>query len=161
MSVETVPTVADLVAICEQVWESYLEPDGRNPFQPCGPMAGTNEMFAAVSITGNWHGHVAVTCSARAARYAAAAFLLMDPDEVGSDDVVDVLGELANIIGGNVKSMLPAGCFVSLPHVVMNGGATRFPSAVQVCELAGTWRGEPMSISLWQISGDRAEAWAA
>ena len=53
-----------------------------------------------------------------AAQRAAAAFLAMDEDEVAEDDVVDVMGELANIVGGNVKSMLPSGCFVSLPHVV-------------------------------------------
>jgi len=162
MSVDTVPTVEDLTEICDQVWASYLDPEGLNPLLPVGPMAGIGEMFAAVSITGSWHGHVVVTCSANAARQAAAAFLVMEPEEVSGDDVADVLGELANIVGGNVKSMLPSGCFVSLPHVVTNPGAsTRFPSAVQICELAGTWLDEPVSISMWQSNGDRAEVRAA
>jgi chemotaxis protein CheX len=160
MSVEIVPTIADLTEICDQVWASYLDPEGLEPLIPVGPLAGVGDMFAAVSITGAWHGHVVFTCSIGAAKYAAAAFLVMEPDEVTTDDVTDVLGELANIVGGNLKSMLPAGCFVSLPHVVTNGGSTRFPSAVQVCELAGTWKDEPISISMWQSSNDRVEVGA-
>ena len=71
------------------------------------------------------------------------------------EDVNDVLGELANIIGGNVKAMLPAGCFLSLPQVVLApASATTYPSAVQVCGLHGTWHGEPVSITVWQSRND-------
>ena len=162
MSVEIAPTVEDLTEICDQVWASYLDPEGLNPLLPVGPVDGGKDMFASVSITGTWAGHVVVTCSEAAARQAAAAFLVMEPAEVSNEDVADVLGELANIVGGNVKSMLPAGCFVSLPHVITNPGAsTRFPSAVQICELAGTWLEEPVSISMWQIQGEVAEVRAA
>ena len=157
MSNDIVPTVADLTEIVDQVWSSYLDPEGVNPLLPVGPVEGAGDMLGSVSITGSWHGHVVVSVSGAAAKHAAAAFLAMTPDEVSDEDVVDVLGELANIVGGNVKSMLPAGCFVSLPHVVTNPGTARFPSAVQVCELAGTWLDEPVSISMWQSTGDRAE----
>jgi chemotaxis protein CheX len=34
------------------------------------------------------------------------------------DDVCDALGELANMIGGNLKSVLPRGVSLSLPSVV-------------------------------------------
>ena len=65
---------------------------------------------------------VVYASSQHAARKAAAAFLAMEPDEVSKEDISDVLGELANIVGGNVKAMLPAGCFLSLPH---GGAGTR------------------------------------
>ncbi|HWH01553.1 MAG TPA: chemotaxis protein CheX [Pilimelia sp.] len=156
------PTAADLSEITEQVWTSYLDPDGEHPLLVAPPVAGPDDVFAAVSISGAWRGHVLVTCSPGAARHAAAAFLAMEPGEVGEDDIADVLGELVNIIGGNVKSMLPTGSFISLPHVTTNAGArTHFPSAVQVCELSGTWRGEHMSFSMWQSEGERAEVRAA
>src|SRR5690349_23131599 len=41
----------------------------------------------------------------RSARRAAAAFLAMEMDEVSTDDVADTLGELVNIVGGNVKAI--------------------------------------------------------
>jgi chemotaxis protein CheX len=74
-----------------------------------------------------------------------------------------VLGELANIVGGNVKSMLPPGCFVSLPHVVLAPGAATavWPGVVRVCRFAGEWLGESVSISIWQATGVQGEDAAA
>ncbi len=151
MSTPTVPTAQDLADIVGQVWSSYLDVEGTDPLIPAEDGSGASDVVASVSITGGWSGHVVVACSMPAARQAAASFLAMEPDEVGDSDVVDVMGELANIVGGNVKSMLPASSLVSLPQVVNASGASvRWPACVQLCELAGTWRDEPVSISMWQ-----------
>jgi chemotaxis protein CheX len=158
-AVELVPTEADLREIADQVWSSYLDPEGINPLLPADPDEAKYEVMSAVSITGSWHGHVVFACTEKAARYAAAAFLAMDEAEVGQEDVADVLGELANVVGGNVKSMLPAGCFISLPHVVMAPGAvTRWPGVARIANLAGEWLGESVTISMWQEQGSRGEA---
>lgn len=158
-AVEIVPTEADLREIAEQVWSSYLDPEGDGPLLPADPETARFEVMASVSITGSWHGHVVFACTETAARNAAGAFLAMDAAEVVDEDMVDVLGELANIVGGNVKSMLPVGCFVSLPHVVMAPGAasSRWPGVVRIANLAGEWRGESVTISMWQETGVRGE----
>ncbi|HEY8532290.1 MAG TPA: chemotaxis protein CheX [Micromonospora sp.] len=159
MSLQYLPTAADLNTIAEQVWASYLDPEGVSPFVPDDTAAAASDVHASVSITGTWHGHVVFACSTVAAKRAAAAFLAMGEDEVSDDDVIDVLGELANIIGGNVKSMLPGGCFVSLPHVVSApADANHWPSAEKICELAGTWMGEPIAISMWHESESEGES---
>jgi chemotaxis protein CheX len=146
------------VEIVDQVFASYLDPEGLNPLIQTDPAQATSDLHAAVSITGSWHGHVVVACSTGAARNSAAAFLAMEPDEVTEGDIVDVLGELANIVGGNVKSMLPPGCFVSLPHVVNAPGETaHWPNAVKVCELVGMWQDEPLAVSMWQSLSDIQE----
>jgi chemotaxis protein CheX len=162
MSVQTAPTIEDLGEIAEQVWSSYLDPEGVNPLLPYEAHADDKvrtdgeSVCASVSITGAWHGHVVVSCSATAARHAAAALLAMEPPEVSQEDVVDALGELANIVGGNVKSTLPSVCLVSLPHVISGAGInSQWPAATQVCELLGLWQDEPVSISVWQSRHDR------
>jgi chemotaxis protein CheX len=159
----TIPTAADLSSIVGQIWASYLDPESKSPVVPAQSPHTTAEIVASVSISGSWHGHVVVSCSAGAARAAAAAFLLVKPDEVAIVDVVDVMGELANIVGGNLKSMLPATSFVSLPQVVSAAGTTvHWPACEQVCEFSGTWQNEPISISMWQKTGDSASAgWPA
>lgn len=161
-AVEIVPTEADLREIADQVWASYLDPEGVGPLLPADPARARFDVMAAVSITGSWHGHVVFACTEKAARNAAGAFLAMDAAEVGEEDLVDVLGELANIVGGNVKSMLPAGCFVSLPHVVMSPSAvTRWPGVDQIASLAGEWLGEPVTISMWRATNDTPEVQGA
>ena len=155
MSTTQVPNETDLSEIVEQVWSSYLDPEGVNPLIRVEDLSPGAEVHSSVSITGSWHGHVVYASSTAAARHAAAAFLAMEVDEVSGEDIADVLGEMANIIGGNVKSMLPPGCFLSLPRVVLApDSATRYPSAVRVSGLAGTWLGEPVSISMWQSKND-------
>jgi chemotaxis protein CheX len=159
MSEQPTPTVDNLREIAEQVWSAYLDPEGVRPLLLGASRESATAVSASVSLTGAWHGHVVVTCSSAAARHAAAAFLAMETDEVSDEDMTDVMGELANIVGGNVKSMLPAATAVSLPHVV-SGASNKFPTTRQVCELAGTWLDEPFSISMWQ-SRELAEVPAA
>ena len=159
MSVETVVTADDLAEMVEQVWVSYLDPEGVSPLVMTGDDKQTTEVHSTVSITGTWHGHLVYACSLQAAKKAAAAFLAMEEDEVGQEDISDVLGELANIVGGNVKAMLPAGCFLSLPTVVLAPEtASYYPAAERITGLYGIWDGEPVSISMWQSVKQEATA---
>ena len=159
MSVETVVTQDDLAEMVEQVWVSYLDPEGISPLVMTGDDKQATEVHSTVSITGTWHGHLVYACSMQAAKKAAAAFLAMEEDEVGQEDISDVLGELANIVGGNVKAMLPAGCFLSLPTVVLAPEtASYYPAAERISGLYGVWDAEPISISMWQSVKQEATA---
>jgi chemotaxis protein CheX len=158
MSVDVVVNENDLAEMVEQVWVSYLDPEGVSPLIPTGDEKQPSEVHSSVSISGSWSGHVVYASSIEAARKAAAAFLAMEAEEVSQEDVSDVLGELANIVGGNVKGMLPAGCFLSLPQVVLAPeSATKYPNAERVTGLYGVWEGEPVSVSMWQSRDGKKE----
>ena len=76
---------------------------------------------------------------------------VMSVDAVSPEDVADVLGELANIVGGNVKAMLPPGASLSLPRVVLAAvSPTGFPGEKRITALYGLWKGEPVAVSMWQ-----------
>ncbi|HET6483530.1 MAG TPA: chemotaxis protein CheX [Actinoplanes sp.] len=155
MSVEVEVNENDLAEMVEQVWESYLDPEGLSPLLLTYDENQSSEVHSSVSISGSWTGHIVYASSFPAARRAAAAFMAAEPDEVSEEDLADVLGELANIVGGNVKAMLPDGAYLSLPQVVFAPEATaRYPNAHRVSGVYGLWDGEPVSISMWQIRGD-------
>ncbi len=80
----------------------------------------------------------------------------MEVDEVTEDDVADALGELANMIGGNVKSILPELSALSLPHVHAEGSAGRYPSSAEVCKLSGTWLDEYVAVTVLESTADLA-----
>jgi chemotaxis protein CheX len=44
--------------------------------------------------------------------------LQLSPGDVTDDDKRDVVAELANMIGGNLKSLLPGPLYLSLPTVL-------------------------------------------
>jgi chemotaxis protein CheX len=158
MSVEVEVNENDLAEMVEQVWMSYLDPEGLNPLIPTYDDSQPSEVHSSVSISGSWTGHVVYASSMVAAKNAAAAFLAMEADEVSPEDLSDVLGELANIVGGNVKAMLPPGCFLSLPQVVLAPEtATTYPSASRISGVYGLWEGEPVNVSMWQSRSDLKE----
>jgi chemotaxis protein CheX len=148
------PTEDDLRVIAEQVWSSYLDVDGSSPLLPVPAPDSTLHVTASVSVTGAWRGHVLVSCSEAASRNAAAALLGIELDEVTEDDIADALGELANIIGGNVKSLLPEPCALSLPHVHIEGASGKYPASTEVCQLNGTWLNESVTVSVLESTAD-------
>ncbi|BCY15173.1 chemotaxis protein CheX [Actinoplanes sp. L3-i22] len=158
MSVEVEVDENDLAEMVEQVWEAYLDPEGVSPLMQTYDENQPSEVHSSVSITGSWSGHIVYSSSRAAAQRAAAAFLAMELDEVSEEDISDTLGELANIVGGNVKAMLPPGAQLSLPQVVLAPeSSARYPNTERISGVYGLWEGEPVSISMWQSSTDTKE----
>ncbi|MEV6344491.1 chemotaxis protein CheX [Actinoplanes sp. NPDC051851] len=158
MSVEVEVNESDLAEMVEQVWESYLDPEGISPLIPTYDENQPSEVHSSVSITGSWSGHIVYSSSRAAAQRAAAAFLAMEMEEVSEEDISDTLGELANIVGGNVKAMLPPGAQLSLPQVVLAPEASaRYPNTERISGVYGLWEGEPVSISMWQSNTETKE----
>ena len=79
---------------------------------------GGDRLTSTVYLEGDWNGAVSLECTSKQACHFAGQFLSTDPPETVDDDVRDVLGELANMIGGNVKSAIATGVRLSMPSVV-------------------------------------------
>src|SRR5207253_367907 len=60
-------------------------------------------------------GAVWLRCPEALARDVAGFLFGRPPDEVEKDDLRDALGELANIIGGNLKALMSGVCRLGLP----------------------------------------------
>ena len=142
-----IPSADDLEVITREVWTSFLDGD------PSGLVARRSDMPAdkitgCVYLTGAYTGSIMLQCSPPAARNAAAALFSIAPEAVTPSEVVDALGEIANMVGGNVKSMLPGPSALSLPSVVQ--GELSVPGARVVREVQLAWRAQPLFVSLWQ-----------
>ena len=80
-----------------------------------------NHIVGTVGFAGKAMGNVSVFVSRDFGRQIAAAMLGMSVEEIGSDDEVhDVIGEVCNMVGGDLKSRLcDAGltCSLSIPSI--------------------------------------------
>jgi chemotaxis protein CheX len=139
-----------LFGMAVQIWTAYLDPDGVQPLERADD-ADPADVVASISVTGGWDGHVVVGCSSRAATAIAAAMLALPVDEVTGADVVDAIGELVNVVGGNVKSMLPGTSVLTMPRTTSGGGRPRYPGTREVCTTTGTWLGEPVTLAVLQV----------
>jgi len=73
---------------------------------------------AHIEIEGDWHIQLFVICPAELAHHIAATMFMMEPDELSDEETGDAMGELVNIIGGNVKGIIPGENSLSLPTVL-------------------------------------------
>ena len=77
------------------------------------------DMFtAAVYFAGEWRGAVLLECTRAQARTFAQLLMAIAPSAMTDEDVRDALGELANMLAGNLKSVLPSGVVLSMPSVI-------------------------------------------
>lgn len=77
---------------------------------------GERAMVACVQITGGWSGAVLVSCSPGFASLAAKTIFAC-PGQPSLDEERDAIGELGNMIAGNLKALLPGPSFLALPTV--------------------------------------------
>lgn len=99
------PTTVDkqtLAEIVGFVWEMFMS----ERIEECDHSADDAGMTATISIGGPWTATLAVTVSEGLAAQFSGALLGVDPNSLDAADVEDALGELANVVGGNVKGLL-------------------------------------------------------
>lgn len=143
MSVMTEPSIADVLAVTEEVWTSFL--GGDDPLMPGPVFAGPVAWSSSVSISGDWEGAVSLELSAVAAE--AVAHRMLGVDVAVEEDLADAVGEMVNMIGGNVKGLVDGVSALSLP-LVAAGRVARPSDAVEVCRADLIWLGEPVRISV-------------
>jgi chemotaxis protein CheX len=99
-----------------------------------------------VEIVGPWTGSVVLTCG-RATALALTRALLREhaPEVLEEEDVDDALGELANVVGGNIKAVLPGPSVLGLPGTGSTPPPGREADTRRVDVL---WRGEPLTVSV-------------
>lgn len=150
MTSSVLPSTEDLEQIVTDVFESFLGEE----IPQLGPKPELDSPFqASVSITGGWEGHVVLGCTPVMARSAAGALLQIPVGELAEDDVADAIGELANMIGGNIKGLLPGPSSLTLPVVSTGTGGLRHPSSEEALALNLSWQGEPFVVSV--LTGSR------
>lgn len=139
---------AEIDDITRTIWETLfdLPLNGARP-SPLGP---ETVLTGCVQVVGTWRGAVMLQCP-----MSLASTLTEQMFRSGSapsvDDVRDALGELTNVIAGNVKALFPGTSQLSLPAVAVGSdyemGVIDAGAATTV---AFTCDGEPLTVTLFE-----------
>jgi len=73
-------------------------------------------LSGSVSLAGAWTGRVEVRMACRLAYEATAAMMMQPVATVAEADALDATREIANMIAGSIKSMLPRPCSMTVPE---------------------------------------------
>lgn len=106
----------ELAKIVEYVFRTMVCLEVSESNQPWNPSG--DRLTATIHLAADWKGDLAMECGRKQGCAFAARFLSMSPQEIVDDVVRDVLGELSNMIGGNLKFVLAGGLKLSMPSVV-------------------------------------------
>jgi chemotaxis protein CheX len=124
----------DLIQIAEDICLSlFAEGDGSALAASAAPDGVA--MTAAIDIHGDWNGRVSVTCDRATALGLASVMFAAPGPELSRNDVVDALGEFANMAGGAVKGMFDGEKTLGLPSVAE--GDDLAPGVPPTAELTG------------------------
>ena len=144
------PLITDLIdeptveSIAQDAWLALVGED--EILVPIPSELPDDVVSSWVDMTGPWTGTVVLTTGAETAAELTRALLAETaPEPLEDEDVADALGEMANVVGGNVKAALPGPSVLSLPFV---GTAPAVRNPADVCRVDVLWRGEPLTISV-------------
>ncbi len=110
-------TELDLGEVAESVWTSMLGFELVATDSPYDHASESRYLLSCVQITGPIDAAVTVEVPEGLGREVAATMFGMDVAEISDEEVWDALGEMANMIGGNVKGMVSGSAALSLPTV--------------------------------------------
>ena len=150
---DTPLSITDLIdeetvrSIVQEAWSALIGED-----ELLVPLPGglpENAVSSWVHITGPWNGIVVLTCGRSTAEQLSRELLKEHaPPVIEDEDIEDALGELANVVGGNVKAVLPGPSALGLPEV---GSAPVAGS--DTCRVDLLWRGQSLTISVQGSAG--------
>ena len=141
----------EILEITETTWQSLLGLDIQPRALPAtmGPAEG--HLTGKVEISGAWTGAVLLHGSRDLAASAAAVIFATEAGAGSEQDSFDAMYELTNIIGGNIKSLLPEPCQLSLPCVeATTDEHLQILGMEKVSELVFDCQGQPLFVSVWQ-----------
>jgi chemotaxis protein CheX len=144
------PPITDLMddatvqLIVDEAWTALVGED--EPLIPLPGQLPADVLSAWVDVVGPWTGSVVLTTGAQTAAELTRALLAETaPELLEYEDVADAFGEIANVVGGNVKAALPGPSGLSLPEV---GDAPVVRNPEDLLRVDVLWRGQPLTISI-------------
>lgn len=135
----------DVTQFMETIWDSILH----LPLVSAAPRDWSSSpcMVAIVRISGAWQGEAILACRPTFAERAASIMFSTDVKSLTDIDVTDALAELANIVGGQVKSLVVGPSKLSLPCLddVKHFGV---PHGQELMRMSFECEGEPLLITI-------------
>lgn len=141
----------EILEIAEATWQSIVGMQVSSGGGTATMPSPEGFLTGSVEISGAWNGVVLMHGAEPLIREAAAVIFGSNGDEVSHQDQLDAMYELTNIIGGNIKSLLPEPCQLALPKVESTtSDMLEVPGAERMSDLVFDCQGQSLYVSVWK-----------
>lgn len=140
----------ELAGVIETVWSEVLRASVRRLEIEEPSSLRLSSVTARIRVAGPSPHVIFLSCSESLARRLAAFMFKVDAADASDDDVRDAIGEMVNMVGGNVKCIFDGPSVLSLPEVEIGGAcggpAWSYPGAIG--EVRFDDGGEPLLLAV-------------
>jgi len=110
-----------------------------------------------IQISGHWQGFIAMIIEHDLAQQLAIKMFSVDKEQVTDEEINDAVSEMINIIGGNLKSLLPKPNKLSLPMVDLIGASLHFPLTEQLSQVVFECLGNKFMVTIHQVADNKLQ----
>ena len=104
----------------------------------------------SVQVTGKWNGVITLYLPSPLVNQITETMFSLEPGKASPETKKDAIGELINMVGGNIKSMLPQPSALSTPIFAMEGQSQQFPFTKRVTQCKFICNGSSFALSLYE-----------
>ena len=112
------------------------------------PCEDTDALSAVIRISGGWDSLVQVLTPRKTAIAMASKMFAMSEDELSETEIRDAVGEIVNMVGGNLKGIVEGASSLSLPCVGESNGSAPFDSSFSGLSVTNHCQGDPFIVRL-------------
>jgi hypothetical protein len=136
-------------AIAQEVFAAMVDGDLGLLLPWEGELPALDDALVAwVDLFGDWSGRAVLVTAEGTAQELTRALMGLRPDEpVERADLEDAFGEIANVVGGNLKALLPNPGTLGLPRI--GSDLPPLEGAVRALHLPLSWRGRLFVVDVW------------
>jgi chemotaxis protein CheX len=139
----------EITQLVESVWNSLLGYSVQPALERSVETGTADYLTGCIPITGDWTGNVMLHCHRALTAEAASAIFGLPPEEITFELMQDALGELTNIIGGNLKALFGGKCYLGLPTVTTGHDyALRVLASGSVLRASFESHGQPFQVEI-------------
>ncbi|MDH3257366.1 MAG: chemotaxis protein CheX [Nitrospinota bacterium] len=146
----TIECQTEISQFVTDIWSTFLSKKVSTTDKPFEPKGKDNTLAGCVQITGKWQGTVTLYAPREIGKKVAATIYGLKETEVDNQQVQDVIGEITNILAGNIKSLFPAPCSLSLPSVAITDYKLHHPGSQTLTAVNFDCEGLPFLVVLLQ-----------
>ena len=145
-----IPEETQIRSVVHSVWSTQLgldiqDSDGSAQFST------SPTMTAAIHISGGFRGGIRLECSRSLIRRAASIMFDLQEDKLSEDEERDVIGELVNVVAGNIKALMHGSNSISLPTIIDGSDYRVSMLDVRTCgDFAFVLDGEPLTVTIFE-----------
>ena len=147
------PNEAQVRSVVRSVWSTQLGLEIQDADDP-GETAPSPTMTAAIHISGDYRGGIRLECSRALVRRAGSIMFNLPADQISEEDERDVVGELTNVIAGNIKALIPGSNLISLPTIIEGTDYKVSTLNVKSCgDFSFLFDGESLTVTIFEHRG--------